>query len=368
MYWYISFLRAPPVSLSPHQPLILTPQIANDLRTEIRYAPTTLYYTFQLLSPSCAAPLPPKLLTTFSPPESTYKALSVELPSQARIGETWRIGVFANEACDGGSIADLSIMGVWSEGIEIVREKEGAGGIVKGIGKAKGKGKEKEKDKEVVKQSRIRREWRELKIIEQTSFDLDKKIWDSGIALSSLLFSRPVSLRPVYEILHRDCNVLEIGSGTGLVSIALSKILSASTHSHEIVATDLGSAIDLMEENIALNSVRVQARVLDWDSPLPDWVDTLAPHLIVAADVTYNTASFPSLIATLSALIATQHRPPLLLAYKERDPSERDLWDMLTQKGVRLRKIDDVVGSEEGAEGRVEIWWGSWKEEINDIH
>jgi hypothetical protein len=86
---------------------------------------------------------------------------------------------------------------------------QGGKGKAKGKGKAedrdKAKGKGKEKD-ETVKQTRITREWDTpsgvLKVVEQTSFDLDKvsswhwgrgradeqKIWDSGLALSSWLY------------------------------------------------------------------------------------------------------------------------------------------------------------------------------------
>lgn len=35
MYWYLSFLRPPPVSvLESSENIVITPQVANDLRTE----------------------------------------------------------------------------------------------------------------------------------------------------------------------------------------------------------------------------------------------------------------------------------------------------------------------------------------------
>ena len=79
-----------------------------------------------------------------------------------------------------------------------------------------------------------------------------------------------------------------------------------------------------------------------------------------AADVTYNTASFRSLVETLSSLL-NPPRPTfpdrmLLLAYKQRDPAERDLWGMLDEKGITMRLVDEVRGSEE--DGKVEIWVG----------
>lgn len=112
------------------------------------------------------------------------------------------------------------------------------------------------------------------------------------------------------------------------------------------------------------------------------------------ADVTYNTSSFPALLRTLAALLALGTNPshdsgiaepdshpksddpgasrdhdgeeerghgePLvLLAYKERDPAERQLWDMMAREtGVIL----ECVGKQPGAGGLpVEIWMGKKK-------
>ena len=112
------------------------------------------------------------------------------------------------------------------------------------------------------------------------------------------------------------------------------------------------------------------------------------------ADVTYNTSSFPALLRTLAALLALStknshdssvaepdaHPDPddleasqdhndeeerghgellVLLAYKERDPAERQLWDMMAREtGVVL----ECVGKQPGAGGfPVEIWLGRKK-------
>jgi hypothetical protein len=121
------------------------------------------------------------------------------------------------------------------------------------------------------------------------------------------------------------------------------------------------------------------------------------------ADVAYNTSSFPALLRTLASLLAlsdaqsrldeldddvandpgddgpgpgVQEReekpddcdyergcgrhdsvhPLVLLAYKERDPAERLLWDMMTREtGIVL----ECVGKHAGAGGLpVEIWLG----------
>ena len=112
------------------------------------------------------------------------------------------------------------------------------------------------------------------------------------------------------------------------------------------------------------------------------------------ADVIYNTSSFPALLRTLAALLAlsTRHshesgfgepdaypnpddpgatrnhddgeerrrgEPLVLLAYKERDSAERQLWDMMAREtGVIL----ECVGKRPGAGGLpVEIWLGRKK-------
>jgi hypothetical protein len=78
------------------------------------------------------------------------------------------------------------------------------------------------------------------------------------------------------------------------------------------------------------------------------------------ADVTYNTASFPSLIQTLSSLIALNAKqrvkpPTILLGYKERDPAERTLWEMAREIGIVFDKVGERAGS---GGNEVEVWAG----------
>ena len=74
------------------------------------------------------------------------------------------------------------------------------------------------------------------------------------------------------------------------------------------------------------------------------------------ADVTYNTASFPSLVRTLAQLIRLGPRPPLvLLGYKERDVAERTLWNLVAEIGLKFEKISELTGA---GGTPVEIWLG----------
>ncbi|EJD07586.1 uncharacterized protein FOMMEDRAFT_74231, partial [Fomitiporia mediterranea MF3/22] len=158
-----------------------------------------------------------------------------------------------------------------------------------------------------------------------------------------------------------------IGAGTGLVSIVLSTLLHhlPDRVQANMIATDLPSAIEVLDKNITDNehcysSIRLKSAVLDWDEEtLPEEVHD-GVDFIIMADVTYNTSSFPSLIKTLSR----PHKPPappptVLLAYKERDPDERRLWDMALEIGLHFQEIGRIPG----AGGMpVEIYSGTFRE------
>ena len=83
------------------------------------------------------------------------------------------------------------------------------------------------------------------------------------------------------------------------------------------------------------------------------------------ADVTYNTASFPSLLRTLSSLVQLNVKhlgpPPIvILGYKERDPDERSLWNALeSEVGIHLEKVGECEGWPESTP--VEFWIGQVK-------
>lgn len=86
-------------------------------------------------------------------------------------------------------------------------------------------------------------------------------------------------------------------------------------------------------------------------------------NLLRMADVTYNTASFPSLIRTVTTLakpIKTHRMPLILLGYKERDPAERSLWSMAADVGINFTQVSSRTGA---GQEPVEIWIGKMSEE-----
>ena len=83
MFYYISFLRPPPLqaSASPTDPILITHQIANDLRTEYLDDPIDIYYAWSLHAPRPTSPVltKPAKLTSWRT-STAYKEIPVPRP------------------------------------------------------------------------------------------------------------------------------------------------------------------------------------------------------------------------------------------------------------------------------------------------
>ncbi|KAF9648854.1 hypothetical protein BDM02DRAFT_3235344 [Thelephora ganbajun] len=381
MFYYISFLRPPPSSSTPGS-ISFTPQVANDLRTELFLGTQDIYYAWLSSTESLQhTQLKPRKLMTWSQAVA-YKEISVALPPNARPGQLWRLLLSASPSIQHISISFGNVRStgrvpfpVISMPIRIAPKPE----------------------KGPAKQTQIERMYRaslaglgdlHFLLREQTSFDLDKKVWDSGIGLSSwlvdLLNHSPPDTEPLVVSQARDalllnpCNTIELGTGTGIVSIILSALkatrLGEAPREGQFFTTDLTSAIPLLSHNINFNAKYFtqpsdipQPLALNWDDEsLPEQVvDTGGFEVILMADVTYNTVSFPSLLRTLSSLVQlnTKHSrspPVVILGYKERDPDERSLWGMLeSEVGLRFERVGECEGWP--ASTPVEFWIGQVK-------
>ncbi|KAJ7334096.1 putative methyltransferase-domain-containing protein [Mycena albidolilacea] len=337
MFFYISFLRPPPTSCS--NTLSITPQIANDLRTELYEGVQDIYYSW--LSMTTGAETKPVKLTTWRGQSSAYKEIPVPLPRSAANG-TWRLVLGSGPSSSSVRLDAVSILPLGVMSMPIL------------LGKPQSS-KSKAKLQDQIERVYTFGENKTVRISEQTSFDLDKashalqkKIWDSGIGLSSWLIQCPPSFLSSPEPLR----ILELGAGTGIVSV----VLGALRPEDRIIATDVESAMPLLQHNITANNSPVEAAVLDWDEEeLPQCVQECgAFDIIVMADVTYNTASFPSLVRSLKKLVnLSPKRPRVLLGYKERDSGERALWGMAEEAGITLQQVGQIPG---GGGMAVEIW------------
>lgn len=97
-------------------------------------------------------------------------------------------------------------------------------------------------------------------------------VWDTAIVLSKYLEKSNIlatSAATASRSKQTTLNILELGSGTGLVGLAVAKMLSATGQKARIVLTDKANVLPLLQRNMEKNpakGVELEARVLDWEA------------------------------------------------------------------------------------------------------
>lgn len=92
-----------------------------------------------------------------------------------------------------------------------------------------------------------------LRLEHDRELNIAGRTWNGALALLSFLASQPDVIR--------GKRVIELGAGTGVVSIGCDLLLSSgnsesAAHTHSIIVTDLAEAVTLMAQNISLNGAR----------------------------------------------------------------------------------------------------------------
>lgn len=106
---------------------------------------------------------------------------------------------------------------------------------------------------------------------------------------SSIIFAERICANPArYLSIPQEASplrVLELGAGTGLLSIASARLLDRIGVDATIVATDYHSAVlHNLLQNVKTNNVSVQIELLDWSRPPP----LESYDVIFGADVVYH--------------------------------------------------------------------------------
>ncbi|GAA5894795.1 hypothetical protein JCM6882_006682 [Rhodosporidiobolus microsporus] len=140
-----------------------------------------------------------------------------------------------------------------------------------------------------------------------------------------------VYLNDLLGRLKRKQRVIELGSGTGLLSLSL------ASQGYTVLATDLATIVDsVLSRNIKSNDeaiklsggdeAKIETKVLDWfqSSDEWDWEDeTVRPpfDMIVTADTVYEPSLSQPLLRTLHGLASLSPSVPIYLALEARDPA-----------------------------------------------
>lgn len=152
-------------------------------------------------------------------------------------------------------------------------------------------------------------------LVEECSHGIARHLWDAGVVMADMASE-----------IGAGANVVELGTGIGVVSLALAKLLGCTC-----LLTDLEDARELCELNISVNAAASCAfATVDWES-----IDTAAPagSTVVVADCTYNPTYYPALLAAILHYGGT-----LVLGHKFRDRHHDMEWFGMLSKACVLEK------------------------------
>jgi predicted nicotinamide N-methyase len=121
-------------------------------------------------------------------------------------------------------------------------------------------------------------------------------VWDAAVVLCDFVCSRQWL---------ESCSIMDIGSGTGLLAIVLSKL-----GDFQLCASDLEEALPVLRKNVERNHANVKVKELLWGAELTEQYD-----FIFLADCVFGEFDLQSLLRTLrSARKGTR----LIFGYKPR--------------------------------------------------
>ncbi|KAL5380229.1 hypothetical protein PMIN06_008108 [Paraphaeosphaeria minitans] len=214
-----------------------------------------------------------------------------------------------------------------------------------------------------------------------TGDDLGLKTW----AASYLLAKRLHMFHLIPQEQHNKASVLELGSGTGLVGLAMAGLGA------DVVLTDLPSIYHNLSRNAEANSSvleqkggSVRTGVLDWTNPrsctlFPKGVtDTNSDGevlsekfpLILAADSLYSPDHPQMLVDSIAAWLSEEPSARVIVEFPYRDaylPEIANFRDRMSRIGLRILNEGEEKGYDDwGDAGRddddalVTCWWSCW--------
>lgn len=240
-----------------------------------------------------------------------------------------------------------------------------------------------EDEEDVSDDGTVWREVCEVAVCEAASIDttglLGTQIWHSSKVLAAYLRGTGVDATLsgngglVPTLAGARC--LELGAGTGLVSLVLAALGA------QVTATDYHTAIlSLVRRSAAENGLAalLDTAVLDWDDP-----ETFVPpaqeastaaatkagtagavegfDLIIAADCVYVETS-SALVATLAAHVPIGCATPVLLGYQHRNDRAASFFEEMLQLGFQFRRFEGADDAAIPSLAQTRSHAGSWHE------
>ncbi|KAI1211487.1 putative methyltransferase-domain-containing protein [Annulohypoxylon truncatum] len=176
------------------------------------------------------------------------------------------------------------------------------------------------------------------------------RTWEAALHLGQFLTTNPSIIR--------DKTVLELGAGTGYLSILCAKFMAptmviASDGSDDVVAN--------LPENFFLNGLQesgvVRAMDVKWGHALvgtedEHWNGGIPIDVVLAADVTYDKSIIPALIGTLEELVGMFPQIAIYIAATERNRETFNVFlDVCKERHLNVEEINYELPRREDQHG-----------------
>lgn len=143
-------------------------------------------------------------------------------------------------------------------------------------------------------------------------------------------------------------NILELGSGTGLVGLCAGSVAQLHGDRTKVYITDIDRLVGLMETNVNLNHLAetVSVEILSWGEPLKEKFGPDAKadkvDLVLAADCVYLETAFPLLEKTLLDLTEGDTPPAVLMSYRKRRKADKNFFRLI-RKNFKIVPITNFI-------------------------
>ncbi|KAI9754759.1 MAG: hypothetical protein M4579_004544 [Chaenotheca gracillima] len=174
------------------------------------------------------------------------------------------------------------------------------------------------------------------------------RTWEAALHLGTFLTS------PIGRGLVEGRNVLELGAGTGFVSILCAKYLCANS----VLATDGDEGVvENMSTNAFLNGLdnggKLAVRPLKWgrmlsDNELSDYRGQLPNYdLVLGADITYDVSIIPLLVSSLTDLFNRFPKVQVIVAATLRNEDTFRSFEKACSESMKVDEIREAERVEE---------------------
>lgn len=185
--------------------------------------------------------------------------------------------------------------------------------------------------------------------------------WGASLVLSNAIVSNS-SITSTWLDPEDNSPILELGAGTGLVSIILAK----QNSKHHVISTDLPDIIDNLAKNIRLNNIvcetfssnkqfqlskntsTITATYLDWTNPsefLERSCTKSGFKILIFSDPVYSHQHPYWVRDTVKALLSLQKGSKVVFMIGRRERFEdvrENLWNLISELGLTLFAADTI--------------------------